>query len=92
MTNDTYVKMAYEKFSRPVQKGTLGESLLYAYEQMCRDHKFTLLYPEFPDFMIYELVKRGHCRVKKIPSPIYPSWMAIQMRYNSPYIRIFSRM
>lgn len=84
MTNDVYLKMAYEKFSIPIIKETASESMMDAYLRMCQDHKFTYVHLEFPDSLIHRLEEMGFCRVKKIPGSIYPIWMAMQLRHGSP--------
>lgn len=84
--------MAYEKFSIPIQKETWSTSIEYAIQRLCTDHKFTFLYLEFSDSFTDRLKEIGCCRIKKVPFPILPSWLAIQLRHGSPYGQIFNRM
>lgn len=92
MTNDLYLKMAVEKYSILIEKETQAESLPYACNQMCKDHKFTFVYIELYESLLHKLVKLGYCRIIKVPDPLYLNWIAIKLREQSPYLRIFNRM
>ena len=68
------------------------ESLDVALKETCADHKFAFLNEEVDQLVLNEIYNSKGCKIVKIPASIFSGWIAIQIRYASPYLKIFSRM
>lgn len=80
-STDPWSKIAYEKYLLE----PMPESSAEIVEKICKVKKVAFLLEE-------EFINMIRCETVKIPKPLSTGWYAYQLRYNSPYEKIFNRM